>query len=462
MKSERHWQTIGRRPVNKPSASQTQTTPAQTARHWAALRLARVAESFPNVEPPDNDLTGLSQPDAALALAIYRTSIQRWFTAQCVVERFLSKQSRRLEPPMQAVLMSGAAQLLFLDRLPAYAIVDETVELSRKLVRSNATGMVNAVLRQVDRLVKAGERIEQWTPSADTVPLPGGGALRFKEPVLPDAETLDKHLVAATSMPLRLVREWMQRFGQAQTQSLCLQAIENPPITVTVEPGFDFVAHKTLCQPHQQDGFVVWIGPAEEMPGFLDQHPARRVQDVASTLAVASIREHKPRAILDYCAGMGTKTRQLALLHPDSRIDATDTHFGRREALRAATAQLPNVRVIEPDQAGAEQYDLVLLDVPCSNTGVLARRPEARYRFSQQVLGDLVKLQRQIVEQASAWVKPGGLLLYSTCSIEPPENRKQADRRLRHGGELLHDHLQMPSGTGDTYTDGSYHALMRL
>jgi len=439
----------------------TQDT-SESARYWAAQRLARVAEQFPDVDPPDTDLSGLSPADAALALAIYRTTIQRWFTLQHILEKYLSKQCRRLEPAMQAVLMSGAAQLVFFDRLPAYAVVDESVSLAKQLVRGNAAGMVNAVLRQVDRLVKDAKPVAKWSPAADLLPMPGGGAVRLKEPVLPPPTPLDKHLAVATSMPLRLVREWVQRWGEEQTTQLCLQVIENPPTTIAVEQPFNFKPHREVCRPHTHDGFVVSDGPAEALRGFLDLHSVRRVQDVASSLAVASTAEYKPKSILDYCAGMGTKTRQLALLHPDAVIAATDTHPGRREALRASTAGFDNIRVIEPDQAGTEQYDLVLLDVPCSNTGVLARRPEARYRFSQQSLGELVQLQRQILETASAWVKPGGLLLYSTCSIEPPENRKQVERRLRQGGELLHEHQQMPTGTGDTYTDASYHALMRV
>ncbi|MFN3165653.1 MAG: RsmB/NOP family class I SAM-dependent RNA methyltransferase [Phycisphaeraceae bacterium] len=451
--------------MSKQPAPNTQDAAADSARLWAATRLARVAEQFPHVDPPDTDLSGLSHADAALALAIYRTTVQRWFTLQAICERYLSKQSRRLEPAMQAVLLSGAAQLVFFDRLPAYAVVDESVGLARKLVRPNAAGMVNAVLRQVDRLVSAGSRLKHWQPDAQLVPLPGGGAVKLKEPVLPSPDALDKHLVAATSVPLRLVREWSQRFGEEETTRLCLHGIENPPTTIVVEPGFDTSANKNLCKPHQREGFAVWTGPNESLRGFLDGHARRRVQDVASSLAVESTCDHDPKSVLDYCAGMGTKTRQLALLHPNAQVTATDTHPGRRESLKQATADLPNVRVVEPDQAGQATYDLVLLDVPCSNTGVLARRPEARYRYAQQSLGELVKLQREIIEQASAWIAPGGLLLYSTCSIEPPENRKQTERRLRRGGELLADHQQFPqsgSAAGDTYTDGSYHALIRV
>lgn len=447
------------KPGESPTTEQTQ---GGTARLWAAQRLIRVAEQFPEVEPPDTDLTGLSPADTALALAIYRTTVQRWFTLQHLLEFYLSKQVRRLEPQMQAVLMSGAAQLVFFDRLPAYAVVDESVRLAHQLVRPEAKSMVNAVLRKLAKLISKAKRVDTWQPDPQLIPLPGGGAIQLPEAALPPAAPLDKHLVVATSMPLRLLREWMQRWDDEQVIALCLQAIQNPPTTVVVESPFQPGPFKDHCAPHAQDNMITWQGPAESLREFLGLHPDRRVQDAASVLAVRSTAGHQPKTILDYCAGQGTKTRQLALLHPEAQIVATDTHPGRREALRSATASLGNVQVIEPDQASGQQYDLILLDVPCSNTGVLARRPEARYRYSQQSLGDLVKLQREIIEQARDWLAPDGVLLYSTCSIEPPECQKHAKRLVRQGAELIHEHQQLPQGNSDTYTDGSYHALVKL
>ncbi|MEO0475140.1 MAG: transcription antitermination factor NusB, partial [Planctomycetota bacterium] len=353
--------------MSKPGADPTtQTTQEGTARLWAAQRLTAVAEQFPEVEPPPPDadvtLSGMSAADRALALAIYRTTVQRWFTLQHLLERYLSKQIRRLEPPMQAVLMSGAAQLVFFDRLPAYAVVDESVRLAHQLVRPNAKAMVNAVLRKVDRLVSKAKRVDDWQPDAGLIPLPGGGGIRLTEAVLPSAESLDKHLVVATGMPLRLVREWLQRWGEEQTTELCLQSIQNPPTTIAVESPLEPGAHATHIKPHKLDGSVVWQGPSEALADFLAQHSSRRVQDAASVLAVRSTAGHQFKTILDFCAGQGTKTRQLAGLHPESQVFATDTHPGRRVALREATAGLANVEVIDPEQAKERAYDLILLD----------------------------------------------------------------------------------------------------
>ncbi|XAM00297.1 hypothetical protein OT109_02690 [Phycisphaeraceae bacterium D3-23] len=438
--------------------------PSTSARLWVARALTEPAERFPDLDPPHLDPAGLSPADAALALAIYRTTIQRWYTLEHLLDQFLTQRMRRLEPAMQAVLLSAAAQLVFLDRLPVYAVVDQAVGIARKHVRAGASGMTNAVLRKLAKLVAGRDPDTPWTPSRDALPLPGGGVLTLNSPAMPDPADAVAHLAVATSMPRSLVKRWAEVFGMETTTALCLHAIENPPTVIAVEPGFDAATDSdTPWTPHELPGFVVWQGKHEELVAFLDAHPMRRVQDTASAASCQATTDLKPQTILDYCAGRGTKSRQLALMHKGAKVIATDTHPDRREQLRETAEGIDNLEVVTPDRAGDMQYDLVVLDVPCSNTGVLARRPEARYRHSQLAMGKLVTLQREIVDLAKSWVRPGGHLLYCTCSIERPENRKQVDRLLRNThGQLVTDDAHLPAGTGDSYTDGSYHALMRL
>ena len=436
---------------------------ATDARLWVARALIQPASRFPDLEPARDEPTGLSPADAALATAIYRTTVQRWLTLEYLLDQFLSQRLRKLEPGMQAVLLSASAQLVFLDRLPDYAVVDQAVGLARKLVRPGAAGMANAVLRKVARLAKAHEPDRPWVPGRKSLPLGGGGTLVLRQNILPDPADAVATLVAATSMPRVLVKHWIETYGMEAATRLCLHAIENPPTVVAVEPGFEEGGEDPDWVPHRSGGSIVWRGKREPLAQFLAGHPARRVQDTASSASCLPTRSLAPRSILDYCAGRGTKTRQLAAMHPDATVTATDTSVPRREQLREATEGLANVQVVEPGDAGNTQYDLVVLDVPCSNTGVLARRPEARYRYSQHTLGELIGVQRRIVEQARAWVRPGGHLLYCTCSIERAENRKQVDRLLRATqGEIVAEGGLLPGGTGDSYTDGSYHALVRL
>lgn len=433
------------------------------ARMWVARALTEPAARFPDLDPPSLDPVGLSPADAALALAIYRTTVQRWLTLEHLLDRCLTKKLRKLEPSMQAVLLSAAAQLVFLDRLPDYAVVDQAVGLSRKLVRPGAAGMTNAVLRKTAKLVSGHDPATPWVPGRRSLPLPGGGTLMLAQNALPEPSDFVGTLSIATSVPRVLVKHWLETHGPEVATRLCLHTIENPPTVVAVEAGFDTAVSSEEWAAHQRAGSVVWLGKREGLTRFLDEHPARRVQDTASTASCAATASLSPATVLDYCAGRGTKTRQLAAMHPDAQITATDTYPPRREQLREAVAGLPNVRVVEPSEVGGTPYDLVVLDVPCTNTGVFARRPEARYRYSQLTLGQLVGIQRDIIQQARAWVRPGGHLLYCTCSTERTENRKQIDRLLRAvEGERVTDDTILPSGTGDSYTDGSYHALVKL
>jgi len=448
----------------RPAGDTTATAPGGTsARLWVARALTDPAQRFPDLDPPQLDPAGLTPADAALGLAIYRTTVQRWLTLEHLLDRFLTQKLRKLEPEMQAVLLSSAAQLIFLDRLPDYAVVDQAVGIAKKHVRPGAAGMVNAVVRKVARLVEGHAPDAPWAPARNALPLPGGGTLTLKQNALPDPGDFVSHISIATSTPRPLIKHWLERLDQDAVTALCLHAIENLPTVVVVEDGFDVQSPSDDWMPHEQTGFVVWRGRREALADFLGQSPDRRVQDVASVASCASTRSLSPATVLDYCAGRGTKTRQLAQMHPGATVYATDTHPGRRGELAEATAAFENVKVIEPADAGSRQYDLVVLDVPCTNTGVLARRPGARYRYSQLTLGQLVGIQREIVTQAARWVRPGGHLLYCTCSTEKAENQNQAAKLTRAtGGELIAEDAILPGGSGDSYTDGSYHALVRL
>ncbi len=431
------------------------------ARAAAAVSLINAAKRFPDLPAIQLDVLGLDPRDAALATAIHRTVLQRWITLEYLLNRELEKPIHTLEPPMQAVLLTGAAQLLFMHRLPTHAVVDEQVNLARELVRPGAAGMVNAVLRRVAEMVKAVEEDTPWKPARDRLPLDNGCVL-LNGDLLPPIELASRYLAVATSHPRAIINRWMQPHGKQRVADFCKHGIETPPTIVAVEQGFK---HETTeqYQPHETPGFLVWQADQKELRAFLDQHPQRRVQDPASSLPVRSAANLSVNRAMDFCAGRGTKTRQLAALFPDATIAATDVDNERRAALQRATKTCKNVIVVGPDAEPREKIDLLLLDVPCSNTAVLARRPEARYRFDTKSLNTLVQLQRDILRQTLDWVVPGGVVLYSTCSMEKEENNDQANwisHRVR--GKIEHEHQAWPSGRGATYQDGGYHALIRL
>ena len=434
------------------------------ARRVAADAIARIAARFPDLPPSHLDTAGLDPADAALATAIHRTVLQRWLTLEHLLAPLVKPSLARIEPALRAVLLTGSAQLLFMDRVPAYAVVNDGAELARAMVRPKAAGLVNAVLRRVAELPAGREPDSDWHPAGDVLPL-DAGVLRLAQPRLPDpADRMDKHLAIATSHPPRLVRRWLGRYEADVVSGIARQSIRTPAIFVAVEPGFDLADDPTQSAIRNQQSEIThlhWHADHASLTRFLAAHPLRRVQDPASTASVAAARELPVTTILDYCAGQGTKTRQLAAEHPDATIYATDPDPARRAELHALAERLP-IHVLEPGEHPPEPVDLLLLDVPCSNTGVLARRPEARYRFGDRSLGELVALQRRIVAEALPRLKRGGHLLYATCSIEPEENEDQARHVLQHhGGRLITERQMLPDGAGAGYHDGSYHALVR-
>jgi 16S rRNA (cytosine967-C5)-methyltransferase len=223
-----------------------------------------------------------------------------------------------------------------------------------------------------------------------------------------------------------------------------------------------------LLSPHRQPGFAVFNGTHAELLELLTSHPRARVQDPTSARPAMGTRELRPRLIADLCAGRGTKTAQLAEIHPAAQIIASDADPGRHQALVERFAGHDRLTVIARSQwlEYAGQVDLLVLDVPCSNTGVLARRVEAKYRFTGKHLEEIVSLQRQILADSLALRSPSGRVLYATCSIDRRENQEQAAWLTRwHSLERESEELTMPAGmpgdTPATYHDGGYWVLMK-
>lgn len=426
------------------------------------MALTSAAAHFPHLTTPTApDTTDLSPAEAALAVAIHRTTLQRWLTLEHLLGRYVNQPVAKLEPAMRAVLLAGAAQLLFMQRLPAYAVVDESVTLARRHVRPKAGGMVNAVLRKVGALVGEVARDETWQPAGDALPL-DGGTLHLAEPCLPEPSPLDEHLAIAASHPRWLVQRWLKGFSREAVIEICRSGLRTAPTIVAVEPGFDLAQSSEDWQPHALAGSLVWRGDHAALVRFLQGHPQRRVQDPAAQRAVAATHNLEVNTILDFCAGRGTKTVQLAATHPKARILAADPDPERAASLREVAARFEHVEVVTAAQAMAQRVDLLVLDVPCSNTGVLGRRPEARYRLNADRLDKLTDLQRQILDQALPTATPGGWVLYTTCSIEPEENDRQTrwiEEQIE--GETWRENLLLPAGDGLTHHDGSYHALVR-
>ncbi len=435
-------------------------------------RLCQQVSRFPNLELGELDAMGLSHADQALAHALYDAVIRRWLTLRCVLGHCLDQPFDRLEPSVRAVLLSGAAQLLLLDRIPTHAAINESVEWIKRQGSHKAGGLVNAVLRRVSQLM--GERVA-FSPGEDLAQnillLSDGRAIELKADVF-GAEPL--HLLAAsTSHPVELIRNWWDRWNLDRARQLALHSLARP-VTILNTSYASSPVPEELIEVHDEPGHHVFKGSMQELTGLLTQRDDVWVQDPSSSAAIGSRQQENVRTILDLCAGLGTKTRQLAQHYPDAQIFATDIHPGRLRTLQQVFGEHERVNVvlwegIDDAINAINGVDLVLVDVPCSNTGVLARRPEARYRASRDQQQRLVKTQQEILERAARLCCEGdgklgvrgGRVVYATCSIEKPENEEMAAWVGKSLGRKARDlKLRLPcgiaGGRAGGYRDGSF------
>ena len=361
------------------------------------------------------------------------TGTLRWQGAyDHLIERFSTRPLRRFDPEVVIVLRLSMFQLLELDRIPASAAVKDAVDLTGKLGKRSAAGLVNAILRRVSR-----ERKD--------LPLPQ----RPDDPG--DREAALMHLATTLSHPRWLVARWLDRVGFEAAERWARFNNAPAPLTVRVNPlraAREHVAAQladhgveTVPTSRARNGLVVRSGNPLLSP--LADGGLFFVQDEASQLVGEFAAARPDEYVLDACASPGGKTVTMsAAMHGRGVLVAADVR-DRRVALLQHTIQragVPNVRIVQADASVAlpfgPVFDRVLLDAPCSGLGTLRRDPDIKWRRQEADLARLADAQVQMLERAAAVVKPGGLVIYATCSSEPEENDDVVQRFLEHHPEF--------------------------
>lgn len=416
-----------------------------------------------------------------------------------VIAKFSGRPTARIDARLLTILRIAVYEIAYHPATPVYSVVDEAVRAAAKSGGKKQSGFVNAVLRQIVRhVVNRQADLAQANPQRTLVQTPQAGC-EFDTDFLPDPATdAATHLSLRFSLPSWLVAQWLDEFGPERALAVCMACNRRPGLYVRVNTlrttpdellsrfqQADVQAEPVCSVPvraypdnasrrryEQEDAIhtadmIRVTGPhaVTQLPGFSEG--LFSVQDLSASQAVRILDPRPGWSILDLCAAPGSKTTQIAELAQDAAsVVATDIDPVRLERVGQNIARLGLRSVTIVPHAQLEQgigpFDAILLDAPCSNTGVLARRVEARFRVTAQAVKEIAAIQKGLLVKVAGLVKPGGRICYSTCSIQRRENQDMVRDFLAAHSEftLAHESLLLPT-TGPFDHDGGYVALLK-
>jgi 16S rRNA (cytosine967-C5)-methyltransferase len=340
-------------------------------------------------------LSALPDRDRALVRMLTATVLRRLGTLRALIDSLLERGLPRDVPPVEIALLLGAAQILFLD-VPDHAAVDLSVRLASGPRNARYAGLANAVLRRVAR--EGRERFAAIDPAFDT--------------------------------PAWLLERWREHYGADTAAKITAGNLVEAPLDITAKRDAALWAER-LGGTLLPNGTirVASGGNVTELPGFTEG--AWWVQDVAASMPAKLLGNVAGLSVADLCAAPGGKTAQLAAA--GARVVAVDRSENRLKRLRENLERLDlaaETVVADATQWNAGPFDAVLLDAPCSATGTIRRHPDIPWQKQPQDLAALISLQGRLLRQAAKLTRPGGLLVYATCSLEPEEGEQQIESFL--------------------------------
>jgi len=327
------------------------------------------------------------------------------------VDRALSKLGRRLkdiDPKLHDVLRVGAYQLLFLERVPTHAAVSKAVDQARARRGEAGAKQVNAILRKLSDL-----------PPDQRMPPP---VPRDRDPI--------QHIADVGSLPRSIAEMWMHALGADGALTLAVSSLERAPLVLRANLGRttrDALAKEVEGEPGAHPLAVHLPARLGALPADLLAVAEGRAtpQDEASMHVIDLLDPQPGDRVLDVCAAPGGKTTAIAeRLGPSGKVVAHDRATEKLPAIKASAARLgvaDRVEVVPVLPRAGELFDRVLVDAPCSGLGTLRRHPEIRWRFRPEDIERLVKIQRDVLAEGAARVRPGGTLVYSVCTLSKYE-----------------------------------------
>lgn len=389
-------------------------------------------------------------PGKALVQEISYGTLRMMRPLNWIVDQYCKKAP---EGRVSAIILTALYQMFYMDNQAPYAVINDAVDAARDVNGVGTANFVNAILREAQR-----------------------NETEIRE------ELAQQRVGIRLSHPDRMIMRWQKYYGVARCEALCewnnktphviIRPVAGSKIYMELLEGAGFKGHP---HPSNPDHFIELDRGqrVRDLPGFSEG--AFTVQDPATAHAIKLLNPQAGDCILDACAAPGGKARAIAeQLGSKGMLVAMDVHADRLPKLRDSLKSEygTRVEVFKGDAAQAAYlrelkklaptgFDKILLDVPCSNSGVLRRRPEARWRFAEDRLETLLRTQWSLVEGVIPMLRPGGLLVYSTCSLEREENEDQIERILKDhpGTKLEAQDLAFPP---ENQSDGAFCAAIRF
>ena len=383
----------------------------------------------------DKSATELSPADRAFVFQLVYGVIERKLTLDYIINKNLTS---RTKPKVKILLYLGAYQLYFTDKIPASAAINETVKLCNEVGLSYYKGLVNAVLRSIDK-----DRI--------------------------DIESLDDSI--KYSCPENLINMWTKQYGSDNTEKILKSLNTVPPVFAVPNALYldsDELVYELALENIESENardIVKVISPLNVSKSKAFESGLYHIEDLSSFECVKALGVEAGDTVIDVCSAPGGKAFTAAeLMNNNGKLYAFDLHEHRvkliadgakRLGLTCVTAQVNDASVFNPDLPKA---DKVLCDVPCSGFGVIRRKPEIRYKELDSVK-ELPELQYSILTVSSKYVKSGGRIMYSTCTLNKKENEAVVERFLNDNGSFALKSMKtvFPDTDGG---DGFFYALM--
>lgn len=380
---------------------------------YSHIAIARVLEKYQY----------LSKQDRAFITRVSEGTLERMIELDYIIDRFSTVPVRKMKPVIRCILRSAVYELRYMDSVPSRATCDEAVKLARRKGFARLTGFVNGVLRSIDR-----------------------GMAEVEFPERSKDETA--FLSVRYSMPEWIIRLWRERYTADQIEGMCAAFLQEQGLTVRVDTRR--ITPEELMERLRGQGVaaerddkipealhLMDIDHLSGLPEFAEG--LFYVQDVSSMRVALEARISTGDTVLDVCGAPGGKSVHAAqLLKGTGRVITRDVSEYkvslireniRRNRIENMEAQQWDARVLDETMIG--QADVVIADLPCSGLGVLGKKPDIKYRMTREQLEALSALQREILSVAQQYVRPGGVLLYSTCTIDAMENEDNVEWFLR-------------------------------